>query len=635
MTQEGFKRKLIAILSADAVGYSRLMRQDEAATVSDIEAHRALISEIIQQHHGRVIDSPGDNLLSEFASVVDAVKGAVEIQKEIKKSNTDIPEERRMEFRIGINLGDVIEEQDRIYGDGVNIAARVEGLAEAGGISISGTVYEHIKDKLSLGYNYLGEQNVKNIPEPVKVYRLLTEPEAAGKIIGQKELAGKKKIKLPAIAAILAALIVAGFVFWQLYQESSNKVEAASVEDMAFPLPDDPSIVVLPFENLSDDPDQLYLSDGITNQIIAALSQLPGVFVIASQSASTYRGKPAKAKQVSEDLGVRYVLKGNMQKSDKRVRVNAELIDAVGGRIIWAKKFDNELKEIFELQDELVFKIIDSLALKLEYDSLNRGSAYAKIGTSNLEAYLKVMQSLYHFKRFNRENNPMARKLAVEALQLDPDYTGAYNILGWTHLADVWLGLSKSPQESLSQAFQLAQKIIAMKEGYIPGAHGIMCHVYTYRNQYDLAIAECEKAVELAPAYYATYSWLGDAFYAASKTEEAITMFEKSLRMNPRANAYQFWDLGRAYWLAGRYEDAAVALEKSIIMDHDFYYGYYMLACVYATLNREDDARIAVKNVIRLNPKFSLKEEEQRSSFKNPADHKKFVACLRKAGLPD
>jgi len=634
MTQEGFKRKLTAILSADAVGYSRLMREDEAATVRDITAHRVLIAEIIQQYHGRVIDSPGDNILSEFASVVDAINGAIKIQKEIKESNADTTKDRRMEFRIGINLGDVIEEEDRIYGDGVNIAARVEGLATAGGIAISGAVYEQIKDKLSLGYNYLGEQDVKNIPEPIKVFRLLTEPEAAGKVIGKQETAGNKKIKLPSLAVAILAIIICGIIVWQLYNVNSNKVEAASVKDMAFPLPEDPSIVVLPFDNLSGDSNQLYLSDGISDQITTALSQFPGIFVIASSSAFIYREKSVKSKQVSEDLGVMYVLKGSLQKSDDRVRVTAQLIDAVGGRILWAKRYDDEFKEIFALQDKIVLKIIDSLALNLPGRKLSRGEYKTTVGTSNLDAYLKLMQATYHFKRFNRDSNVLARKLTEEALLLDPNFADAIGLLSWIYLADVWLGLSKSPKESLSQAARIAEKTVAM-DGDHAGAHGVLCHIYTYWGQNDQAVAEGEKAVALAPSYKSAYSWLGDALYFAGRAEEAIRMFEKSMRLNPYPDAYQYWDLGRAYWLAGRYDEAETTLETSIRKDSDLYVGHLMLSCVYATLNRDDDARKAVNNVMRLNPKYSVKKSANRSSYKNPTDHEKWVECLRQAGLPD
>ena len=249
MAEEGFKRKLTAILSADVIGYSRLMRDNEEATVRDLATHRVLISDIIQQHHGRVVDSPGDNILAEFASVVDAVNSAIKIQEEIKRTNADTPQDRRMEFRIGINLGDVIEEKERIYGDGVNIAARVEGLAAGGGIAISGTVYEHIKEKLSLGYHYLGEQEVKNISEPVRVYRLLTEPADVGKMIGEKKPKSKKLIWAASSALAIIIIVIGVFAIWNYYFRPS--FEPASVENMAYPLPDKPSIAVLPFDNMS------------------------------------------------------------------------------------------------------------------------------------------------------------------------------------------------------------------------------------------------------------------------------------------------------------------------------------------------------------------------------------------------
>jgi adenylate cyclase len=295
MAEQDFKRKLTAILSADVVGYSLLMRDDEEATVRDLAAHRVLITEIIQHHHGRVVDSPGDNILAEFESVVDAVNGAIKIQEGIKKSKTGIPEDRRMEFRIGINLGDVIEEEERIYGDGVNIAARVEGLAAAGGISISVTVYEHIKDKLSLGYHYLGEQEVKNIPEPVRVYRLLTEPEDAGKMIAEEKPKGRK-LRLAALGALALVILVTGtFAIWNYYLRPS--FEPASIEKMAYPLPEKPSIAVLPFSNLSSDTEQEYIADGITENIITGLSQIPEMFVIARNSVFTYKGKAVKIQQ--------------------------------------------------------------------------------------------------------------------------------------------------------------------------------------------------------------------------------------------------------------------------------------------------------------------------------------------------
>ncbi|HEA66906.1 MAG TPA: adenylate/guanylate cyclase domain-containing protein, partial [Desulfobacterales bacterium] len=362
MVEERAKRKLSAILSADVKGYSRLMREDELSTVRTLEAYRQVMTTAILKYRGRVVDSPGDNLLAEFASVVDAVESAVEIQKELGVKNAELSESRKMEFRIGINLGDVIEEGDRIYGDGVNIAARIEGLAEAGGISVSGTVFEHIKEKLTLGYEYQGDQTVKNISQPVKVYRILTEPEAVGKVIGEEKPKPEKKMWVSlAVAAVI--IIAGGIIVWQFYFRPPS-IEPTSVEKMAFPLPDKPSIAVLPFDNLSGDPKQKYFSDGMTEDLITDLSKISGLFVIARNSSFQYKGKAADIKKISRELGVRYVLEGSVRKAENKVRINAQLIDATTGGHIWAERYDRDLKDIFALQDEVTQKIVAALAVR-------------------------------------------------------------------------------------------------------------------------------------------------------------------------------------------------------------------------------------------------------------------------------
>jgi TolB-like protein/class 3 adenylate cyclase len=425
MAEEGFKRKLTAILSADVIGYSRLMRDDEEATVRDLAAHRVLITDIIQQHHGRVIDSPGDNILAEFASVVDAVNGAIKIQNSVKISNTGIAEDRRMEFRIGFNLGDVIEEEERIYGDGVNIAARVEGLASAGGISISGTVYEHIKDKLSLGYHYLGEQDVKNIPEPVRVYRILTEPDDAGKMVGaEKPKAGKWR--LAAFSALALIIFVVGALFIWNYH-SRVQIEPASLDKIAYPLPDKPSIAVLPFDNLSGDPEQDYIADGISENIITALSYIPQMFVIARNSSFTYKGKPVKVQQVSEELGVRYILEGSVFKSGEKIRITAQLIDALTGGHMWSERFDRDLKDFFNLLDEITLAI--TVALQIELTDGEQARMWYD-STSNFEAWGHAVKGMGIFYNFGKEDMLKSRQLFEKALEIDPEYAHAVNMLG-------------------------------------------------------------------------------------------------------------------------------------------------------------------------------------------------------------
>ena len=436
MAPESFKRKLIAILSADVKGYSRLMGEDEEGTIRILNAYMQVITGFIQQHRGRVVATGGDSVLAEFASVVDAVRCAVGIQEELKDRNKELPEGRRMEFRIGVNLGDVVEEGDNILGDGVNVAARVQSLAEVGGISISGTAYDQIKNKLALGYEFLGEQTVKNIKEPVRIYRVLMEQGVKTGMVRKESKKGGKQwpffiVTLGIGMIFLLAAVVAGYFY---LRPSLPKVEVASKEKMAFPLPNKPSIAVLPFVNMSDDPKQEFFGDGITEEIITALSKIPQVFVIARTSTFHYKGKAVKVQQVSEELGVRYVLEGSVRKANDKIRITAQLIDATKGSHLWAERYDRDLNDIFALQDEITLKIISALQVNLTVGEQARITAK---GTKNLEAYLKLMQASEAASRFTKEGNALARKLAEEVIALDPNYASAYLSLSATHLMDI------------------------------------------------------------------------------------------------------------------------------------------------------------------------------------------------------
>ena len=365
---EKIRRKLTAILSADVKGYSRLMGEDEVGTIHTLNAYKEAMTNLIQQHHGRVVDATGDNLLAEFASVVEAVQCAVEIQKELKTRNADLPENRRMEFRIGVNLGDVVEEKDKIFGDGVNIAARLESLSQPGSICISGTAYDQVKNKLTLGYAYHGKQTVKNVSEPIRVYQVLMEPKALSAMSRWKRVGLNYWKRIHPVFKVLIALLAVANVVWQFYphlRPSRPPVEEVSKEKMALSLPDKPSIAVLPFVNMSGDPKQEFFSDGITEDIITALSKVPMLFVIARNSTFTYKGKPVKVKQISEELGVQYVLEGSVQTSANRVRITAQLIDALTGHHIWAERYDRDLKDIFALQDEVTSNILKAMQVKI------------------------------------------------------------------------------------------------------------------------------------------------------------------------------------------------------------------------------------------------------------------------------
>ena len=635
MPQEGFKRRLTAILSADVVGYSRLMRGNEEATVRDISAHRILITEIIQQDSGRVIDSPGDNILAEFASVVDAVNGAIKIQEEIKKSNADTPKDRRMEFRIGINLGDVIEEKERIYGDGVNIAARVEGLAAGGGIAISGIVYDSIKDKLSLGYHYLGEQNVKNIPEPVRIYRLLTEPEDVGKLVGEKKTKARKWLwaATGAIAIILVMFVI--FAICNYYFRPP--FEPASVEKMAFPLPEKPSIAVLQFNNLSNDPSQDYVAVGITENIISALSNISDMFVIASDSTLTYKGKLVKIQRVSEELGVRYVLEGSTQKSGNRVRVTAQLIDATTGHYLWSEKYDRNLQDLFALQDEITHKIIVELQVKLTEGEQARVSQKS---TTNLEAWSFANRGLAIWMRISKENNAKAMELFKQAVELDPNYVWAWVRLAWTHVMAANPGWSQSPSEHYKMFLEIAKKVLARDESN-SDVHALLGLAYLMQRELEKAIAEGEKALILGPTNAQAHVLLAVSMNDVGRFDDAIRLVEKAMRLHPYYPAYYLSWLGGGYRMTGRYEDALTVynqlLDRSLKGEFPVVDAHLYLVDLYAVIGKEDEARAHAAEIFKIEPGFSLKRIRSVNSFdyQDPALLERRLKVLRKAGIPD
>jgi adenylate cyclase len=625
MADEGFKRKLTAILSADVEGYSRLMGEDEDATIRTLTTYRELMSALIQKQRGRVVDSPGDNLLAEFGSVVDGVRCAVEIQEELNVRNAELPENRKMQFRIGVNLGDVVEEGGQIYGDGVNIAARVEGLAEGGGICISGSVYDSIKNKLSLSYESLGEHTVKNITEPVRVYRMRVGPGV------REEKAGPRRWQKAALAAVVVLVVGAAAVaVWNFYlRPAPPSVEPASVGKMEFSLPDKPSIAVLPFDNLSGDPEQEYIANGITESIITALSKLPQMFVIARKSTFTYKGKPVKVKQVSEELGVRYILEGSFQKEGDRLRITAQLIDATKGHHLWSERYDRDLKDFFVLQDEITKNILIALQVKLTEGEQARVWGQ---GTRNFEAYMKQTEGRELLLRFNIEDLVRSRQLREEAIALDPEFERAIIGLAWVHLMEILFGSSKSPGESMEQAEKLAQKALDL-DPYLTDVYGLLGYISLMKGQHEKAVAQHEKAVALAPNGAEAHYFLAKSLTYTGRPEEAIPFFEKALRLNPFPASNYLVNLGHAYRIMGRYEEALAEYEKAVHLQPNFLIANACLAGTYSLLAREKEAREAVTKVLRLNPKFSVEHFAKNLPFKNQADKDRYLECLYRAGL--
>jgi adenylate cyclase len=630
MIQEGFKRKLTAVVSADVAGYSRLMGDDEAATVATLETYRQVMFALIEQHRGRVIDSPGDNLLAEFASVVDAVQCALAAQKELQARNENLPDNRRMRFRIGINLGDVIEEQGRIYGDGVNIAARLESLADPGGICISKTAFDHIESKLPLGYEYMGEQTVKNIAKPVPAYRVLMEPRVV--VAGAKEkpatgLLRQRRVAL-AGAIVVCLLIVAGFAVWR-FNRGVPEVRPTSGGNTVSSIPEKISLAVLPFNNLSGDPGQEYLSDGLTEDLITALSTIPRLLVIARNSTFNYKGKPVNVRQAGQELGVRYILEGSIQTEAGRVRITAQLIDAATGNHLWAERYDRELKDIFSLQDEITLNIVRSLQVTIGEGDRH---TFAKRAPKSLDAYLKLLKGKAQFLTSNRADSEKARQLFEESIHLDPDYPAGYALLARTYLREVWLGWSKDSRGPLQKALDLAEKALALDPSDA-GSHALLSEIYLFQGLYEKAMAEAEHALSLSPSSVDGYISLGMSRYFAGQYPEAVRAYKEAMRLDPTPPAGLLYQLGNAYLMTGQYKEAEDAYRQVLVRNPRNIWAHVGMAALYSMSGREKEAHEAAEKVLARNPSFSLRNLEEISPYRNPSEKERFMGALRKGGL--
>jgi adenylate cyclase len=644
-TAVGMERKLAAILSADVQGYSRLMGDDEEATIRTLTASREITDSLIHQHRGRVVNTAGDSVLAEFASAVDAVQCAVDIQQALKAKNADLPPARQMAFRIGINVGDIVPQGEDLYGDGVNVAARLQALADAGGVFIAGTVYDQVRNKLALSYEYLGEQAVKNIAAPVRVWRVRweeSESQKAKDSANQKAKGKRQKAKIENRMAtahhartaliIIGLLIIVGIVSFPFFPPLITHHSSLITEEAQpplLPLPDKPSIAVLPFVNLSGDLEQEYFSDGMTEDLITDLSKISGLFVIARTSVFFYKGKLVKVGDVSKELGVRYVLEGSVRRADNQVRITAQLIDATIGHQLWAERYDRPLRDIFALQDEIRQKIVAALEVKLtERDQERLVRKY----TDNLEAHDYYWRGREHYLRNTKEAYAQARQMYERALKLDPTYAEPYVGLGrisWMEWVYQW---SRDPQ-SLERAFELAQKALVLNDS-LPEAHQLLGWIYLWKNrQYEQAIVEGEKAIALnsnnADSYYA----LAHILNFAGRPEEAIGLEKKALLFNPYCPFGNLLELGRAYHLTGQYEEAITILKRALIRSPNAWLIHSELAIIYSGLGREEEARTEAAEVLRLNSNFSLEMWRKSSPVKDPAVLERQIAALRKAGL--
>ena len=584
--QEGFKRKLTAILSADVVGYSRLMDDNEAETIRTLKNYCSAISTLIGHNRGRVVDITGDNLMAEFNSAVDAVNCGTEIQQELVQRNRELPDNRKMEFRIGINVGDVVEENGRIYGDGVNIAARIEGLSKAGGICISGGVFDQVENKLDLEFDFLGEQKVKNIERPIRIYAVrladdLTESEVS------------KKHEPPA----------------------------------------KPSIAVLPFLNMSGDVDQEYFSDGITEDIIAALSKFRWFFVIARNSSFTYKGKAIEVKQVAEDLGVRYVLEGSVRKAGNRVRITAQLIDAPTGYHVWAERYDRDLEDIFAVQDEITHNIVRSVGPEFLSAEMKRAQ---RKDVLHLDVWDLIMRASSHHGQYTQKDAAEAQRLLYKAIELDPMSSEAFCLLAFTHLMQVQFGWSESTAKSIKEAEAAAQRSVSIDDRDA-WAHTALGLVDLISKRYGDAVSRLENAIDLNPNLANAYGAVGQALALAGEYESAVTHINKAIRLSPHDPFIVYWfgHLGLAAFADERYEDACNWGRKTIQQNPRFPGGHRLVAASCGQLGRIQDAASELEELLLLMPGMTADDVRKQVPFKRPNDMERYIDGLRKAGLSD
>ena len=622
-SNDQLERKLTAILSADVKGYSLLMAEDEVETIRRLTAYRSLMASHIQKHGGQVIDTAGDNLLAKFSSVLAALSCAVEVQRELAEKNAALPEQRKMEFRIGINLGDVVVEGDRIFGDGVNVAARLEGLAEPGGICISGAVHSAAGKKLALAYRDMGKQQVKNIAEPVRAYQVLLDQDASS-----LEARRFNRRHIAAIAAVCLITVVIVFVTWLGPWKPKEKLspEKPTATKSAEP----PSIAVLPFQNLSDDPKQEYFSDGITNDIITDLSRFSNLFVIASNSVFTYKGKPVKVKEVGQDLGVRYVLEGSVQKAADRVRINAQLINANTSHQLWAKRYNLELNDIFAVQDEITKSIVDALEV-----ILTEGEQEQEIRryTNDVEAYDLFLRGRTYLQG-TKQTHLKARKLFDQAIELDPNFAAAYAEKSFTYFSSFIMPMSRN-KKVIKAAVKAAEHAVALDDS-LPLAHARLGWAYFAARRHEEAIAEGRRAVALGPNDAESYAQLGNLMNWTGNPEEGIVLIKKAMRLNPNYPYYYLFYLGHSHYLLGNNEEAIKLMKRVVTRAPYFLPVRRHLAVLFVEAGLKKEARAQTAEVLSIFPGASIEDERQRCYYRwEPALQKRFFTGLRKSGMPE
>ena len=627
MAEERDKRRLAAILVADMVGYSRLMEADERGTIARQKAHLSeLIDPTIAEHHGRIVKLMGDGALVEFASVVDAVECAVAIQRAMVEREGEVPDDRRIQYRIGINLGDIIIDEDDIFGDGVNIAARLQEIAEPGGVCVSGTGYDQLKQKVDVGYEYLGEKRLKNITEPVRVYRIVTGAASAKPRRRPRNWWATK-----AAAAVAAALlVVAGVGSWQAGWLADSGVMSLEAAARIRPsLPSGPSIAVMPFANLSDDPAQDYFSDGLTEDVISALGRFSNLTVLAGNATRRFKGDTRASAEIGRELGVGYLLEGSVRRAGSQIRVSVQLIDATTDRHLWSNRYDSEFENLFSVQDDITRKVVGALAVELIRLESDRA---ANKPPQNLEAYDLVLRGRSLLRRQERSANFQAQEFFERAIAIDPGYAAAYAGLGVAHEFAVRFGYTEFVVKGIEKAEALARHALALDSDSIR-SRGLLASIYIQKGEFELAADQIRRVLAINPSDAESYKEYGDVMLFSGHEQKAIEWLEAALRLDPNMNAQRIGELAIAYYLSGRYEDAITAANRSVREAPELYIGYVILAAAHAEVGQIDQAVNAAQTLLRLRPFFTI--DWATAPYRDPGDVAHLARGLRKAGLKE
>ena len=589
MAEPEVQRRLAALVSADVVAYTRLMERDEVGTHARLKARLTeLVEPKIAEHGGRVVKLMGDGLLAEFPSVVDAVKWAVEVQAKVAELNAEAPDDHRIEYRVGVNLGDVIVDGDDIYGDGVNVAARLQEIAEHGGVCISEKVQAEVRGKLAVEFEDGGAQVLKNVTGPVRVWR------------------------------------------WSPSQVETSGTVAPTHAGEPLPLPDKPSIAVLPFDNMSGDPEQEYFADGLVEDIITTLSKLSDMFVISRNSTFAYKGKATDIRKIAEDLGVGSVLEGSVRKSGDRVRITGQLVDAKTGNHLWAERYDRQLADIFDLQDEITREIVTALRVQLtEGDQIQ----LRRRQTNSVEAWENYCRGQFYLRRFNKSDNDQAKQALETVVATDPNFASAWSHLALAHYTDARGGWAPS-EEAFERASECAERSLAIDDRQ-PDAYAMLGIIALHQRNYQQAVALGRKAIELGPSIADNLVLLAMTLNYCGGADEAIQLVEKAMRLSPHYPDWYLGIAGVAYCQLGRYEEAIAADEARLPRSPDNIYSDFRLAAIYQKLGRYEEARTHVAQALRKNPSLSLSLIEISEPYEDSEFLDDYLRLLRSAGIPE